>query len=68
MKLAAWGQQEQAAFMNGSPLEFILHAEETPQAGKDVEVRFWNAKGTISVEKGVVTHSEPGLIKIERCE
>lgn len=66
MNLAAWGQQEKNAFDLGMPIEFILQASATLQAGDTVEVKFFNAEGELSKETGVVSHSEPGLIQIRK--
>lgn len=67
MSLAAWGQQERAAFQNGAPLEFILQSEKPLQAGEEVEIKFFNAEGVLSTEKGVVSSSEPGRIQITKA-
>lgn len=67
MRLGAWGQQEKVAFDNGSPLEFILQSSGELHAGESVEIRFFNAKGELSKETGVISSAEPGLIKVKRA-
>lgn len=67
MRFAAWGQQEKVAFNNGGPLEFILQASGELHAGDSVEIKFFNAKGELSKEKGVISLAEPGLIQVKRA-